>query len=244
MKIIDGHTHIGQWSSIFLGYNSKIEDAIEVFMHSGVGEAVCMPADSEPNERLLQSIKKIQNFKIHFCAWISPADEKLDLFLENNIKDIRVFKIHPSLEKKRITDTAFSKYLDIAEENNIPVIVHCGRWLEMAGYQFPLEVAKARPNLNIILAHMGGDQPSLCISCAEEIKSRNYKNVYLGTESVREFYFVNKAVKIVSPGRVIFGSDYNLGLPEMYLPIVDRLDILSAEKELIYSGNISGLLNS
>jgi predicted TIM-barrel fold metal-dependent hydrolase len=244
MKIIDGHTHIGQWSSIFFNYKSSINDAIEVFKKSGVDEAICMPADSEPNERLLLGIKSIMDFKIYFCAWINPFDDMLDSFLEKNINDIKVFKVHPSLEKMRVSDLAYSKYLDIAEENNIPVIVHCGRWQEIAGYKFPLEIAEIRPNLNVILAHMGGDQPALFLSCAEEIKSKNFKNVYLGTESVREFYFVNKAVKIVSPERVIFGSDYNLGLPNMYIPIIDKLDIKPEEKELIFSENITRLMNS
>ena len=66
----------------------------------------------------------------------------LDSFLEKNINDIKIFKVHPSLEKMRVSDLAYSKYLDIAEENNIPVIVHCGRWQEIAGYKFPLEIAK------------------------------------------------------------------------------------------------------
>jgi len=244
MKIIDGHTHIGQWSDIFLNYNTSIEDAVEVFRHSGVSRAVCMPADNEPNERLLKKIKKINNFKIYFCAWINPSDKKLDSFIEKYIKDISLFKIHPSLTKKKITDNSYKKYLDIAEENNIPVIVHCGRWLEIAGYQFPLQVAKLRPHLNLILAHMGGDQPILCIKCAEEIKKGKYHNVYLGTESVREFYFVNKAVKIVSPEKVIFGSDYNLGLPKMYIPIIEKLEIKPEEKEMIFSENILRLMNS
>ena len=77
-----------------------------------------------------------------------------------------------------------------------------------------------------------------------EIKKGKYHNVYLGTESVREFYFVNKAVKIVSPEKVIFGSDYNLGLPKMYIPIIEKLEIKPEEKEMIFSENILRLMNS
>ena len=244
MKIIDGHSHIGQWSDIFLNYKSTIEEAVKVFKNSGVSGAVCMPADNEPNGRLLRNIKKIKNFKIFFCAWINPFDKTLDAFLEKYIEEIKFFKIHPSIVRRKMTDKIFRKYLDIAEDNKIPVIVHCGRWLEIAGYQFPLEVAKSRPHLNLILAHLGGDQPILCIKCAEEVKKGKFKNVYLGTESVREFYFVNNAVKIVSPEKVIFGSDYNLGLPKMYIPIIEKLEIKPEEKEMIFSENILRLMNS
>ena len=125
----------------------------------------------------------------------------------------------------------------------VPVIVHCGRWKEVASYDFPIELAKQRPDLNVILAHLGGDQPSLCTGCANSVKDSGAPNIYLGTESVREFYFVNQVVQTVGADKVIFGSDYNLGLPKMYIPIVESLDVSNEERELIFSGNISRLLN-
>jgi predicted TIM-barrel fold metal-dependent hydrolase len=94
------------------------------------------------------------------------------------------------------------------------------------------------------LAHLGGDQPSLYLECASEVKKINSNNIYLGTESVREFYFVNKVVKTVGADKVIFGSDYNLGLPKMYIPIVESLDITESDKELIFSGNLLRILNN
>ena len=243
MKIIDGHTHIGQWSKIFLNYKSNINDAVKIFRKSEISEAVCMPADAEPNEKLLKDLKKIKNFKMHFCAWINPFDKSLDNFLEKNIESIKFFKIHPSLIGKNVTDKIYQKYISIASDCKKPLIVHCGRWKEVAGYQFPLKLAKLFPDLNIILAHLGGDQPLICISCADEIKKGKFKNVFLGTESVREFYFVNEVVKRTGPEKLIFGSDYNLGLPKMYIPVIESLKIKPSEKELIFSGNIIRLLS-
>ncbi len=75
------------------------------------------------------------------------------------------------------------------------------------------------------------------------MKNKKYKNVYLGTESVREFYFVNKVVHTVGAEKVIFGSDYNLGLPLTYIPIIESLDIPPSDKEMIFSGNILRLIN-
>jgi len=243
MKIIDGHTHIGQWSSIFLKYKSDIKDAVKIFQSSGVSEAVCMPADAEPNEKLLKDISGIKNFRFHFCAWINPFDKSLDNFLDKNLNSIKFFKIHPSLIRKKVTDKIYKKYVGIAADSKIPLIIHCGRWTDVAGYRFPLKLAEMYPELRVILAHLGGDQPALCISCADEIKNKKFKNVFLGTESVREFYFVNEVVKRTGPEKIIFGSDYNLGLPKMYIPIVESLKITPSEKELIFSGNIIRLLS-
>lgn len=243
MKIIDGHIHIGRWSDIFFSYETTVEQAIEVMKTSGIEGAVCLPADATPNEVLLNQVMKHKDFNFYFTAWINPDDKELDGFLEKNIDDISLFKIHPSIQKRKVTDESYKKYIQMAVECSKPVVVHCGRWKEIASYEYALELAKIYPGLKIILAHLGGDQPGLYLECAKEVKKINSKNIYLGTESVREFYFVNKVVETVGADKVIFGSDYNLGLPKMYIPIVESLKIPDSEKELIFSGNILRILN-
>lgn len=244
MKIIDGHTHIGKWSPIFFNYETTVEQAIEVMKSSGIHSAVCLPASATSNSELINNINSQKDFKFYFAAWINPEDGELDSFLENNIDDIPLFKFHPSIQKRKITDESYKKYIKLAIESDKPIIVHCGRWQEIASFKYALELHKNSPELKIILAHLGGDQPSLYLECAKEVKKLNSKNIYLGTESVREFYFVNEVVNTVGPERIIFGSDYNLGLPKMYIPIIESLKIPDSDKELIFSGNITELLNS
>lgn len=243
MRIIDAHIHIGKWSSIFFNYESTVSQAIEVMKKSGIEAAVCMPADATTNEELFSQTYDNPDFKFYYKAWINPDDKNLDSFLENNIDKISLFKVHPSIQRKKITDESYDKYMQLASHKKKPVVVHCGRWQEIAGYKFPLELAEKYPDLILILAHLGGDLPSLYLECAETIKNKKYKNVYLGTESVREFYFVNKVVHTAGAEKVIFGSDYNLGLPLTYIPIVESLDIPASDKELIFSGNILRLIN-
>ncbi|MCX6164565.1 MAG: amidohydrolase family protein [Ignavibacteriae bacterium] len=244
MKIIDGHIHIGKWSSIFFNYETTVEQAIEVMKTSGIDSAVCLPADATSNSELFNDINNQKDFKFYFAAWINPDDRDLDKYLEKNINGVSIFKFHPSIQRRKITDDTYKKYIELALENNKPIVVHCGRWKEVASYEYPLELSKKYPKLKIILAHLGGDQPGLYLDCAKEVKNLNSKNIYLGTESIREFYFVNQVVKTVGADKVIFGSDYNLGLPKMYIPIIESLDISDSEKELIFSGNLLRLLNN
>lgn len=244
MKIIDSHVHIGQWSEVFLNYSSTVPEAIEIMKSSGIDEAICMPADLTKNSELFKETVGRDDYKFYYNAWIDPGDEELDVFLNKNLSKISLFKIHPSIVKKPVTDITYSPYLQIAQENNIPVIVHCGRWQEMSGYKLALEVSLKYPELKLILAHLGGDTPALVTECSDAIKDAKYKNIYLGTESIREFYFVNKAVRKLGADRFIFGSDYNLCLPRMFIEVIDRLDINNSEKELIFSGNILRLLNN
>lgn len=243
MNIIDAHIHIGKWSNIFFNYESTVAQAIDVMKNSGVEAAVCMTADATSNEDLFSQTYNNPDFKFYFKAWINPDDKELDGFLSKNIENISLFKVHPSIQRRKITDISYDKYIQLAAQKKIPVVVHCGRWQEIAGYKFPLELLEKYPDLILILAHLGGDQPSLYIKCAETLKNKKYRNVYLGTESVREFYFVNKVVHTVGAEKVIFGSDYNLGLPLTYIPIVESLDIPASDKELIFSGNILRLIN-
>ena len=242
--IIDSHIHIGKWSDIFFNYASTVDEAIAVMKSSGVDAALAMPTDSTPNSELFPQLDMNPDFKFYYMAWIDPDETELDTFLDMHIDRVSAFKIHPSIQRKRMSDDAYDKYLQLASDKKKPVIVHCGRWQEIASYKFPLECAEKYPDLMIVLAHLGGDQPGLFLQCAEDVKNGNYPNVYLGTESVREFHFVNKVVHTVGAEKVIFGSDYNLGLPLTYIPIVESLNIPASDKELIFSGNILRLLNA
>jgi uncharacterized protein len=244
MKIIDGHIHIGKWDSIFYDYETTVEQAIEVMLNSGIDSAVCLPANATPNSKLFHEINNQKKFKFYFAAWINQGDKDLDVFLDDNMNEISFFKFHPSIQKIKITDNINKKYIELAIELNKPIVVHCGRWQEIASYKYPLELSKKYPELKIILAHLGGDQPALYLECAKDVKMLNSKNIYLGTESIREFYFVNEVVKTVGAEKVIFGSDYNLGLPKMYIPVIENLKISDSEKELIFSGNILRLLKN
>ena len=133
MKIIDAHIHIGKWGDVFFGYESTVPQAIEVMKKSGVDEAVCIPADKTRNEDLFYEVIDNKDFKFYFTAWINPQDTELDDFLDANIEKISLFKIHPSIQRKKVTDSSFKKYIQIAEEKRKPLVVHCGRWKEIAG---------------------------------------------------------------------------------------------------------------
>jgi hypothetical protein len=98
--IIDGHIHIGKWSEVFLNYGTTVKDTINVLIKAGINEAVCFPADRTSNVDLLNEIKLNKNFKFHFTAWINPDDSNLDSFIEQNLNEIKFFKIHPSFKKE------------------------------------------------------------------------------------------------------------------------------------------------
>ena len=95
MKIIDGHVHIGKWSSVFLDYETTVKDAVGVMKSAGIDSAVALPCDTFENGKLLKEILKYkEEFRFYFACWINPDDTGLDSFISEFGTHIKVLKIH------------------------------------------------------------------------------------------------------------------------------------------------------
>jgi predicted TIM-barrel fold metal-dependent hydrolase len=112
----------------------------------------------------------------------------------------------------------------------------------MSSYAFALEAASAHPGVNFILSHMGGDTPELEMATIEATKAAGLTNVFLGIEGVREYWAVQRAIEELGAEHVIFGSDYPLGHPKMFLGLVDALVVSDDQRARVLGGNILDLL--
>ncbi|MDP7032808.1 MAG: amidohydrolase family protein, partial [Gemmatimonadota bacterium] len=137
---------------------------------------------------------------------------------------------------------AWRPFLAYASRWRLPVIVHCGRWEEMAGWRFVLEVAEQYPDASFVLGHMGGDLPAFQRDCAMEMAERDLPNAFLGTESIREHYSLRFALDRIGPEKIIFGSDYPLGWPAAYLAVLEGADPTEEERELVLGENLLRLI--
>lgn len=243
--IIDSHVHIGRWEhERFRRVSVSLADAKMEFLKFGISGACVTGTGASSNEALLREVKEEKKFKFYFFAWLTEHDKNLESFVAKNLSAISGFKIHPSLERKRITHKYFKPYLELANGHRMPVNVHCGRWQKMASYEYALEAAEKYPHAPFILEHQGGDTPELSEACVTELTKRKLKNVYLGISGVREYWTLECGIRKLGAQRYIFGSDYPLAHPAMYLAAVDVLKITKREKELILAKNTLRLLNS
>ncbi len=240
--IIDAHIHATYWSEkMFLGRGVGFDELERCLDECGIYGAVLTTTDLRQNKELLSYIRGSKR-KYWFFPWINPLDKDDLRFLEENLEFIDGIKIHPSCDKVRISDMRVRPLLGMAEANGLPVMVHCGRWQEISGYKYALEAASLFPGTDFILSHMGGDTPELELGTVEEIERMGIKNAYLGIEGVREYWAVQNAIDKLGAERVIFGSDFPLGHPKMYLGLVDALRIDSEKRSKILSGNILRIL--
>lgn len=226
---------------MFLGRGVGFNELEQCLDQCGIDGAVLTTTDLKLNQEVLNYISACRR-RYWFFPWINPLDNDDIRFLEKNIQSVDGIKIHPSCDKVRISDRRVRPILDIANAYNLPVMVHCGRWEEISGYRYALEVAALYPAVDFILSHMGGDLPELEFGTVEDIERNGIRNAYLGIEGVREYWAVQNAVDRLGADRVIFGSDFPLGHPKMYLGLVDALKIDGDQRQKILAGNILKIL--
>jgi hypothetical protein len=240
---IDFHVHIGSWKAPFLfGLSSNIKDLLKIMAQENIDGAVVMPSDSQENKELLTKIQKVKEKKLWFFPWIRPKDTSMIKFLESYSKDIKGLKIHPSFEKLPITDQRYKKFLDFAKINKIPILVHCGRWKEVAGFKFALEVALKYPEVNFVLAHQGGNDPLLREEACTWVNKRNIHNVYFDITGLGIYWMIQRGIELLGAERFVFGSDYPLSHPKIHLAQVRCLDLTFKEEQAILGQNAARLL--
>ena len=241
--IIDGHIHWGAWKPEREGWpGATLPEIRDALRRSGIDGAVLMPTDQGDNRGLADAMAADPD-GLHLFAWLDPHDPDGTLaFLDEYRDQVAGLKIHPSLERHKVTDPEWRPFLEWAERMRLPVIVHSGRWQEMASWRFCLEVAERHPEAAIIIAHLGGDLAPLQQECSLEMQRRDLPNAYLGTESIREYYSVRMALDRLGPEKILFGSDYPLGWPSAYLGVFEGARPSEEERRLVLGENLLRLI--
>lgn len=244
---IDGHIHWGTWRPEREGWpHAGLDDIREALRLSGIDGAVLMPTDRGDNEGLAAALAADGpggDDGLHLFAWLDPHHPARTLaFLDAHRARVAGLKIHPSLERLKVTDPGWAPFLEVAEQRRLPVIVHSGRWQEMASWRFVLDVAERYPGAAFIVAHLGGDLPNLQQDCSKEMATRRLPNAFLGTESIREYYSLRIALDRLGPEKIVFGSDYPLGWPAAYLQVLEGARPTEEERRLVRGENLLRLI--
>lgn len=249
---IDGHVHLGRWSDeAFLGVGASIEEIDRAMIEAGLDGAVLTATDLKRNEAVLSAVEarrtreraSYSSPRYWFFPWIDANDASMIEFVHEQIGRIDGLKFHPSLDRLRVTDSAYAPFLEKAALHRLPILLHCGRWQEMASYAFGLELAASHPQVDFVLAHLGGDDPRLRAACIEEVAGGDLGNACLDIAGVREYWMLERALERVGSERVIFGSDFPLGHPRMYRALLETLHLPREVEDAVMGGNLLRLLS-
>jgi hypothetical protein len=187
-----------------------------------------MPSDRCENgalrDGLLAAVDAGRAGPLWLLPWVRPETEDL-AWVRAHAGDVAGLKIHPSLARRRVTDDGFRPALELAAELGLVVLVHCGRWTEIAGWQHAAEAAERHPGVRFLFAHAGGDTPPNATGAARAVKERGLDNVWFEFSGLREYWVVERNVALLGADRYLLGSDYPLAHPLMYLGALAAMDL-------------------
>jgi predicted TIM-barrel fold metal-dependent hydrolase len=142
-----------------------------------------------------------------------------------------------------------SAILGSLSKPGIPLLLHAN---EPVGHDYPgkslqglrpiYQLLLALPEMNIILAHWGGG--FFFYELMPEV-ARAARRVYYDTAASPFLYrplIYRMALKIVGPGRILFGSDYPLLPPGRYFDELKRIRLSERDQALIKGRNAQRLL--
>lgn len=243
MDKFDFHTHIGYWKNS--ENDSKAGSLIDLSMSlkkNGITKAVVMPPDGISNQKLLEELIEC-DFSFYFFPWIDPNNREIATFLVENETHITGLKFSSSYDKiKGVTDPLYLPFVELAIKKNYPIIIHCGRWVDMAGYQFALDLAAKYPNLRIVCAHMGGVDKNLQLAAQDRVIADGLENVWFDTSAVMDSSIVERGVELLGEDRFFYGSDYPLFSQEKCIETVTNANLSPMVKEKLLWGNAINFL--
>lgn len=248
--IIDAHIHVGSWSHAdFLGRQCTLAETLAMLRASGVQGAALMPSDRCEHAALRDDMKRAIaggfTGPLWLFPWVRPAttsEGQADLaWARAHRADVTGLKIHPSLSRLRVSDDAFRPYLDLAEELGLVVLVHCGRWTEIAGWAHAALAAARHPRAKFLFAHAGGDTPPNASGAAQAVKERGLTNVWFEFSGLREYWVVERNVALLGADRYLMGSDFPLAHPLMYMGAVRGMNLDDAQRGRILGDNARAL---
>lgn len=221
--VIDCHVHWGEWTPAYQKFVIK-KSISEALLQAHIDNCFVMGTDAP--QPVPPSVKQ-QRF---WFEWIDPKKPRdFDRF-KIGPWDMWGFKLHPSITQCSVLDYRTVPYLYFCEEHKMPILVHCGATEKYSSYEFVIDAAEHNPDVNFIMAHMGGKYRHLQMACLNKLEEIGpVKNVYLDTSGCYLPWHINRAVKVQGATHVLFGSDFPWYDPALGIQAVKAAHLKSVE---------------
>ena len=164
-------------------------------------------------------------------------------FLHLRALGLKGVKLHPDIQRFNADDPRAMKIYEMCEDAGLPVCVHTGDY--RYDYSNPpriVNILKAFPRLKFIGAHFGGW--SVWDEAAKTLPE--FPNIVVDTSSTLYAIKPGKAkelIRIWTPERVMFGTDYPLWPQQRDIDRLLSLDLSDGDYENIFYNNCAGLFD-
>lgn len=217
--IIDAHSHISYYPSLFLTKHYLLKSMRKYHIDYSIfsldaTEFIGQDRNDKktPKKKILDLFNTALKFKkrhhnLFLLLWIKPSTtcieefNKIDNFIKQNINYIKGLKIHPFLSRIKMTDEKIKPYLNLARKYNLPILVHTANdeYSKISDLKI---VADNNKDINFIAAHM--ELLSNNKDAIEVLKTTD--NIYADTAWVN-INIVNELSKLNLIDKIMFGSD-------------------------------------
>ena len=229
LSFIDCHTHIGRLPGV-VGDLFRAEDLDRIAQREGVSIMLASSATAtmvSQSAGTAETIDMVRRFgdRLKGVLWVNPNDPDWSQDVPRAVDyGFLGLKIHPVLDHYAVDRVALDDVFDCAQAQGWPVLTHTGPDGSATSALCYEPLIRAYPNVRLILAHLRLEAIPL---------ARRYDNVYVDTTHV-DPRIVELALPIVSPSKILFGTDAPAGFDVGHPVVKDR-------GQRSYAGIIGGL---
>ena len=243
-NVCDAHVHIGEFPQLRCNFTiPDLEREMEKYQIEHCLVFSCQDNEHKLTEKIIESARS--NSGLH-CLFRSKLQNYLSdgymNYAEKLLQEGEALgiKINPSTERHRVTESVYEKPLTLCNDYEALVLVHCGRWVEMSGWNYALDVARKYPKATFILAHMGGTHPDLAIPAIDNAKALG--NVLFDTSQTRQLSVLRYAVEQLGVERLLFASDMPWGNYLQNIVGMLQLELDESDLHSVLRGNFRKLI--
>ena len=236
MKVVDAHTHVGNFGS-WAGVACTAEQLLREMDSFEVERAILFAPDSNLVRR---TVKEHPNRFVGYF-WPNPHEGDAATLTRRALEKwgFRGVKLHPLIHAFLPTDEIVFPIVEEARRARVPVAIHSGH----PPFSLPWsigELAEMYPDVRFVMLHMGHGH-GVYIQAAINTAKR-YDNIILETSGMPMHTKIKEAVDKVGEQRVVFGSDFPFHHHSVELQRVKISGITKRELQLVLRDNASDLL--
>ncbi|MBA2383951.1 MAG: amidohydrolase family protein [Actinobacteria bacterium] len=207
-EIFDAHVHLGTDVDGMVGDFDELIEGQERFGISGAFVFCLDEPDRHPgfraaNDRTLRHAARSGGRFVPFVR-LDLAEEPLEEAVRCLDAGARGIKLHPRAQKFLLNDERLAPVFELACERRVPILIHGGRGLPPIAESLAHLVDRF-DGVQLIIAHCGIADLAALAGCFS-----GHPGVFFDT-SVWSALDILDLYRLVSPGQVIYASDYPYG---------------------------------